>query len=400
MDSEIWIPNYNLFRCDREIRSSGGVGLYIKEELACTELLNSTNEVVEVLGIKVENINLIIVLIYKPPDATVEEFTEQILKIETILDNLANPVPDIIFLGDFNLPSLKWRMVNNNIIAGNPPGSNQPQVRELLRFCDKFSLSQQITEPTRNENTLDLIFTNNDELIRDITISDTTYSDHKLIEVQTNINNGSRPKRNIKREGLFSKFNFNNKRIDWEKINRDLTNIQWETVLSNKNPTQGIEKLTSEAYEVCLKYVPLRKARKRSNLERERRRHYKRRKKITGMLKQTRLSIQRRNNLNREIEEIEQRLKHSYQSEERDLEQKAIQEIKKNPKYFFTYAKSKAKTTASIGPIRTSEGSYTEDDKEISEILNKQYEDMFSTPINSMIAVSYTHLTLPTKRIV
>lgn len=40
------------------------------------------------------------------------------------------------------------------------------------------------------------------------------------------------------------------------------------------------------------------------------------------MLKQTRLYIQRRNNLNREIEEIEQSLKHSYQIEER--QQKAI----------------------------------------------------------------------------
>ncbi|XP_069159968.1 uncharacterized protein [Procambarus clarkii] len=93
---------------------------------------------------------------------------------------------------------------------------------------------------------------------------------------------------------------------------------------------------------------------------------------------------QRRNNLNREIEEIERKLKHLYQTEERQLEQKAIQEIRKNPKYFFTYAKSKAKTTASIGLIRTSEGSYTEDDKEISETLKKPYEDMYSTPINNM----------------
>ncbi|XP_069194283.1 uncharacterized protein, partial [Procambarus clarkii] len=212
MDGEIWIPNYNLYRCDRKTRSNGGVGLYIKEDLVCTELLNSTNEVVEVLGMKVEKLNLIIILIYKPPDTTIEEFTEQMHKIENILDNLANPAPDIIFLGDFNLPSLRWRTANTNIIAGNDPGNNQPQVRELLRFCNKFSLNQQITEPTRNENTLDLLFTNNDELIRDITISDTSYSDHKLIEVRTSINNGSRSKRPNKRERIFNQFNFNNKR--------------------------------------------------------------------------------------------------------------------------------------------------------------------------------------------
>ncbi|XP_069193332.1 uncharacterized protein [Procambarus clarkii] len=264
LDSEIWIPGYNLYMCDRKIRSHGGVGLYIREDLVCSELLNVTNEVVEVLGLKIEKINLVIILIYKPPDATAEEFTEQINKIENSLDNLENPIPDIIFLGDFKLPSLRWKIANNNIIPGNLSRPNQPQIRELLRFCDKFSLNQQISEPTRNNNILDLVFTNNEDIIRDNTISDTTYSDHKLIEVQTTINTQNRPKTLIKREGLFSKLNFNNKRIDWEIINRELTNIPWETVLSNTSPTEGIEKLTLEAYQVCLKHVPLRKARKRT----------------------------------------------------------------------------------------------------------------------------------------
>ncbi|XP_069184640.1 paternally-expressed gene 3 protein-like [Procambarus clarkii] len=71
-------------------------------------------------------------------------------------------------------------------------------------------------------------------------------------------------------------------------------------------------------------------------------------------------------------------------NEKDESNKKAIQETKKNPKYFFTYAKSKSKTSTSTESLITTDGTYTEDNKEISEILRSQYEAMFSTPINNM----------------
>ncbi len=45
---------------------------------------------------------------------------------------------------------------------------------------------QIIEEPTREENTLDLIFTNEMSLITKIEVNKTNYSDHNIIEVSTN----------------------------------------------------------------------------------------------------------------------------------------------------------------------------------------------------------------------
>lgn len=52
MDSEVWIPHYNLYRCERIVRTCGAVGLYDKNVLITSDLLNSLNDVVGVLVVK------------------------------------------------------------------------------------------------------------------------------------------------------------------------------------------------------------------------------------------------------------------------------------------------------------------------------------------------------------
>ncbi|XP_069936150.1 uncharacterized protein [Cherax quadricarinatus] len=251
LDGEIKIENYNMYRCDRFNTSQGGVGIYIKDTFCWAEVLNCMNDIVEILGINVENRNLVIILVYKPALATAEEFTDQLSKIDSYLDRLENPTPNILLLGDFNLPRVKWKMAQGNVIPEISPGSTlaqQVHTRELMRLCERYSLNQQVIDPTRNENTLDLIFTSNEELIRDITVSKTIYCDHNIIEVQTSINSGVGNCIAKVRDGMFSKFNFNNHRIDWEKIHQELSDIPWESDMSNLNPHQCLEKLNREAY--------------------------------------------------------------------------------------------------------------------------------------------------------
>ncbi|XP_069184308.1 uncharacterized protein [Procambarus clarkii] len=340
---------------------------------------------VEVLIIKIEILNVVIVLVYKSPEANPQQFKDQLMKIEHCLENLTNPAPNIILLGDFNLRHLKWEHLANTVISERIPGSSlneQAHANDLLRMCDRFALNQQI-EPTRKENTLDLIFTNNDELIRNIMITNTCYSDHNLIEVMTTM--GNRPSKpvQIPGGGDFGKFNFNNKQINWEQINKDFTEINWEEQLENANLNQCLENISSVALKICSNRIPLRKRRKRCRLERERRSLYRRRKRITEQRSRT-LSQERRKRLGREIETIELKLQESYKTQERQREQKAVSEIEKNQKYFFSYAKSRLKTTSSIGPLRKGDGTFTDDNKEMSELLRKQYDSVFSKPLNAL----------------
>ena len=57
----------------------------------------------------------------------------------------------------------------------------------LLMLSNILFLSQQVAEPTRNSNILDLIFLCNNDLIHSIDICDTFIYDQSMLTVETNI---------------------------------------------------------------------------------------------------------------------------------------------------------------------------------------------------------------------
>ena len=85
-------------------------------------------------------------------------------------------LPNIIFIGDFNLPEINWSSLNPNC----------PTAGSLLNLTSLTFLNQQVSqsEPTRDCNILDLIFCP-DNIINFITVSDTFLSDHRVIYAET-----------------------------------------------------------------------------------------------------------------------------------------------------------------------------------------------------------------------
>ena len=57
------------------------------------------------------------------------------------------------------------------------------------------------------------------------------------------------------------------------------------------------------------------------------------------------------------LQEIEQELNISYMHENMEEEEKAIEAISENPKYFYRCTKSKAQIKSSIGLVKISDGS-------------------------------------------
>ena len=60
------------------------------------------------------------------------------------------------------------------------------QARALLELANHIFLHQEIEHPTRQNNVLDLLFTNNHELIRAYSVQKTIFSNHNLITATTN----------------------------------------------------------------------------------------------------------------------------------------------------------------------------------------------------------------------
>ena len=146
-DSEIQIPEFSITRCDRLSRVGGGVCIYLRNSVNFITCVNYSNSVCDLLIIKINHPSLIVILIYRPPSCTTNEFNDIIVKVNQFIFSLSSPLPTIIIIGDFNLPGVDW-------LSPNMSSMTTP----LVDLCDYLFLNQQVHKPTRKSNILDLIF--------------------------------------------------------------------------------------------------------------------------------------------------------------------------------------------------------------------------------------------------
>ena len=91
--------------------------------------------------------------------------------MKAVMFKLVSPLPNIIMLGDFNLPTMSWSQPGDCFIY-----------RIFCPFVESLFLQQFVNLPTRKNNILDLVFCNS-ELIGSIDIYDTFISVHCLLTV-------------------------------------------------------------------------------------------------------------------------------------------------------------------------------------------------------------------------
>ena len=175
-DNELMIPDFTITRCDRRQRMGGGVCMYVKNSVNFTTCVSYSNSTCELLIVRLHDPPLIIVLIYRPPSCSTENFDDIINQVYQFIYSLATPLPNIIMLGDFNLPDVNWAA----------PNINCHNVDKLTDLADHLFINQQVEHPTRKSNILDLIFSP-DEFIRSIHITETFISDHSILLAETNI---------------------------------------------------------------------------------------------------------------------------------------------------------------------------------------------------------------------
>ena len=173
-DCEIQIPDFTVIRCGRLSREDGGVCIYLRNSISFKTCLKFSNSVCDLLIVSLQTPTLIIILVYRPPSCPGKDFEEISLKIHTYVMSLPSPLPNIIFLDDFNLPEINWSSLNPNC----------PTAGFLLNLTSLTFLNQQVSQPTRNCNIIDLIFCP-DNIINFITVSDTFLSDHRVIYAET-----------------------------------------------------------------------------------------------------------------------------------------------------------------------------------------------------------------------
>ena len=96
--------------------------------------------------------NTIIIIIYRLPSCHDWDFIDVISRAEQYILTIPALLPNMVLLGDFNLPLINWSNPNSQCCLSSP----------LFHLSACLFLSHQVAEPTRNSNILNLIFCPND----------------------------------------------------------------------------------------------------------------------------------------------------------------------------------------------------------------------------------------------
>ena len=264
-------------------------------------------------------------------------------------------------------------------------------IEQTQNLADDYFMSQLISGPTqRSGNTLDLCFSNNPSLLYDYNTITTTYSDHRILQCNTKFcidKNNTEPEtyRTPHSEdgpqAEFDNLNFCSEDVKWVEIKNELCDVSWSDELSDLGPSRMVDRIGEICLAACQGRVPERSTvnRKSNKIPRTRRILMRRRCKVNKQLSAVR-SDSRRIKLEEEAREIEKKLQKSYKQEHTDMEGKAVQSIKSNPKYFFSYAKKFSAVKSAIGPLLNAAKELISCPAKMADILSDQYKSVFSTP--------------------
>ena len=407
LDAEVNIEGYKIFRQDRvrsrlnrKGRDGGGTACYLKDDIAAgtDTIINFSNEVIEVLGLHVKLKNLVLIIVYRQPDnrvgghrSTHVHFKEALDKLHDVIMQLPKPTPDIIMCGDFNLPHALWPV---GTIKAGASTDEQVMIKDLVVFKNEFYLAQEIMKPTHNKgNILDLLFTNNCELLHSYECNESLFSDHYLIDGKINYKSTVCVKEkntdipNKISTTNFDQLNFFSEKIDWKKMNEELQRFDWRGEFRGLPPEEMLAGFLYNCFSVCEKYIPQKRKTFKSTpskIPRDRKMLMRNRKRKLNAITKVR-SSSRKAKLLDEVRTIEKSLKSSYEIDQAENEHKAILAISRNSKYFYSYAKKFSRIKTAIGPLLDSARKLVVCPSKMAEILRRQYDAVFSDPIEPMM---------------
>ena len=388
-DAQIQIPNYQILRQDRKKRERGGVVLFVHNNLPTSNVKTFDDSFCGGIVCELNSIKAILITIYRPPGAPDSSF-ENLLKfiqrcITETTDN--NEYRDIFFTGDFNLPEICWPICEKQTTQTKLSQS----ATLLLNFMEEHLLNQYVDKPTRGDNILDLILTNNSNIISHIQSLETNLSDHNIIKMQTTYNL-LKPEPKVQfRIPNHSFRSLNLKKADFSAISDHLSTINWEELKSLSTPDEFPELFRLTMLQVANIHFPQKTSRSKNlnpfvrarNILRRRRR--KVRAQVNAMSDKFKDSAPspKLDKLRLELYNLSANIKDSIHEQQKQQELKAVKNVKNNPRYFYSYAKSKNKLKSTVGPLLNSSGELTFDPQEMSDILQHQYASVFSNPNSS-----------------
>ena len=206
-DSEIAVPGFRMHRMDRT-RRGGGVLVYVSEDVKSVRRQDIEEDGIEAVWIeaRMKKTQVLLCNLYRPPDAKATWFDG----LGFMLERVAQERLPVMILGDFNCDML----------------CSTSRSDRLSMIMAEYGLTQMIVGPTRvtqsSGTQIDLLYTSNTDLLRQVGCDEPGLSDHSLIYgVMSDQVGYQRPTfRTIRC--------FRN--CDWERLLEDLDSAPWQVM--------------------------------------------------------------------------------------------------------------------------------------------------------------------------
>ena len=363
-DAQVSIKGYNVYRSDRDKRKGGGSLLYLHDQLLIKEVTRYKDRENNMVCCYIESSHTLIASIYRPPDSNPSGFSSLLSHLQDTVDRISDShrMPDMYILSDFNFPEIDWKM---------PISPLSTSASDLVYFMDKNHLSQIVTEPTRGDNTLDLAITNVPRYIAEVRVRPTILSDHSLVHALLGFDMlGKSPSSPSESRNPHSFRNADYHNGDFDAMNEAFNSVNWEDlwVLCDQDSKQYLELMKLTILQITLLCSPASKVPTHTNaqsknnsavtaMKRKRRKLNARIRALQDKNPQSRTLPKLTGEVNLLVYNIQAKILKNLSRRE----EKAVQTIKSNPKYFFSYAKRFQKTKSTIPVLRNSSNELTSD---------------------------------------
>ena len=389
VEDVVEIEGYNIFRGDREKRVRGGTAIYVHDKIDANIKLNMSNGKCEVVAVEMPDIQTLNIVVYRPPDTKSHEFNPILSEIQKILKNLEKPEPTIILSGDLNFPFVKWKRLPDNSCSWeyksntNATTDEKQQFESLLEMCGEHFMLQMVEEPTRERNTLDLMFTNEVNLITAVEVTKSSYSDHDIIEMCTNYSLKEKEKCNREQseDNEFRTLNFRAKSVKWKNIAGMIEDIDWDQEFESRNSIACGKNMLEKFTKCAKENAPKRNTQSNGSKIPKERKKLHNRIKMLKRKKHIAHSKERKRRLEKQILETEHKIIESKRNERMDKEKQCIEAMKDNPKVFYSFINKQRNRRVEVGPFKKDE-KFIYDGKEISNCLKTEFTSQMNKRTN------------------
>ena len=377
-DSQIshgW-EKYRVHRCDRRYRTGGGVMLLSHFNLPLEDHVKIDKDSCQLLLCSSTPTKWVLGVLYRSPSAPVADFRACLDEVKRYIDE--RPDYTVCLMGDFNVPEVSW----------DPPVANPRTGTSdaLMSFTEDSLLSQYIDSPSRGKSYLDLVFSNSERLVSWTTTRDTKLSDHRLVEFGLNRDPCSVSKETVPSSFAADEFrSLDIRRANIKAIGEYLDMVNWKDVLGKCTTDELPRVFRDILFQAAQIFTPRKKPRRgKPNMVRKLARKKRAlQQRLTKIMEDEKAPEEQIRALEKRLNELYWQIREAVMNDKCKQEELAIEKIRENSKYFYSYAKRFAGESSRISALREEDGEICTDGRKIAEVLAMQFKAVFSDPVGA-----------------